>query len=86
MHLDKIHFRVVVREVNHRIPLWSLRFLPGKKRPVFYFTSSCSGFSLTDVGLAYLLAVQNIFCGSCLDINLESYNIGHNLRNDKDEM
>lgn len=34
--LDKIHFRAVVRNVNHKVSLQNLCLLPGKKRPGFY--------------------------------------------------
>lgn len=85
-HLDKIHFRAVVRKVNHKGSVQRLCLLSGKKRPVFYFTSFCSGFSMTGECLytAYILAVQSIICGSCLDINPETYNIGLDLKNNED--
>ena len=55
-HLDKMYFRAVVRKVNHKVSLQSPCLLPGRKRPVFYFTSFCSGFSFTEEGIAaYLL-------------------------------
>lgn len=51
----------------------------------FLFCFILFWFQLGWGGHCCLLAVQNIICRSCLDINPETYNIGLNLKNNKDE-